>query len=218
MSNETVSKEFAAFNFQLQPGHADMALAVYITKRLECVIRKYFCHDQARTARIPLGHLIRKYSDFGRKHEDIMFNLICLVQQRNNLVHDIEVNTFDSEGSRKSFVNLSNEMLNILNEKRRLREVEIQRYRHHRPRPPLAVGARAVVQTVESESFVKSASILEIKKPGENSSLYELSDFHCWNMIKLNPTLQKAITEDVDGLFEGLLPMQFEEYLSIVPR
>ena len=78
----------------------------------------------------------------------------------------------------------------------------------------------AVVQRAESESFVYSSSysILEIKKPGENSSLNELSDFHCWNMIKLNPTLQKAITEDVDGLFEGLLPMQFEEYLSIVPR
>ena len=148
-----------------------------------------------------------------------MFNLLSLVQQRNDLVHNIEVNTFDSEGSRKRFVNLSNQMLNILKERREegqsfdcTLQVKLE-------------GAGGVVQTAETESFVvqvgeqdNNSSKLKIKKPGENSSLSELSDFHCWNMIKLNPTLQKAITEDVDGLFEGLLPMQFEEYLSTVPQ
>ena len=57
-----------------------------------------------------------------------------------------------------------------------------------------------------------------IKKPGNDATAKELMAFHCWNMIKTDPSLQEYISEDVDGLFEGLLPMNLEDYVSIIPR
>ena len=59
----------------------------------------------------------------------------------------------------------------------------------------------------------------EIKAPRNHTlNTKESLKFHCWNMIRMDPRLQKQISEDVDGLFEGLLPMNLEEYISKVPE
>ena len=95
MSNEIVREEFTAFDSQ--SSHPDIAKAIYITKRLEHVIRKYFCGGLAGNKRTPLGTTIKKYSYFGLEHEDIVIKLMVLVQLRNDLAHDLKVNTFRDE-------------------------------------------------------------------------------------------------------------------------
>ena len=197
MSNESDDEEFS--DFSCSSGHPDIALAVYITKHLEHVIRKYFRkqhkfieYKQEVIARTPLGRLIKKYSYFGDGHKHLVWSLMTLVQKRNDLVHKIEVNNFESESDRKMFVEQSNRVLQILSKARQ-------------PEPYYGGG---------EEDHDITIPRMEIKGPGEYSSDYDMLDYHCWLMIKKDPVLQKSISDDEDGLFEGLLPIPFEDYLA----
>ena len=201
MSNESDDEEFS--DFSCSSGHPDIALAVYITKRLQHIIGKYFLkqrkffeYKQEVIARTPLGRLIKKYSYFGARQKHLEWSLMTLVQKRNDLVHNIEVNNFESESDRKMFVEQSNRVLQILSKARQ-------------PEPYYGGGE-------EDHDITKPR--MEIKEPGEYSSDDDILKYHCWYIIKKDPVLQKSISDDEDGLFKGLLPISFEEYLAIVPR
>ena len=246
MSNDVAIGEFSAFSYNC--GHPDVALAVHITKRLEHIIRKYFCRGRVCDKRITLGKIINTHSDFGVNHGEIARCLMSIVFKRNDLVHKFEVNRFENESSRNAFIETSNLVLKILEMNsvqcklhsafeflgfRRASEDQVVQMGEqdrqsfgdglvHQSVKTQSGGSffqTADFPTADSEGFVVQSNFskFKIKKPGENSSLYELSDFHCWNMIKMDLSLQKSISEDVDGLFEGLLPIPFEEYLSTVP-
>ena len=236
MSNDVAIGEFSAFSYSC--GHPDVALAVHITKRLEHIIRKYFCRGRVCDERITLGKLINTHSNFGVNHDGIACCLMSIVFKRNDLVHKFEVNKFENKSSRKEFIETSNLVLRIL-EMNSAGCIRLDAFgsMHDRAFDFISeIGYLKNQSADQSTQFFAQGPALDvhvvqgfmneqdnnsnkfkIKKPGENSSLYELSDFHCWNMIKMDPSLQKSISEDVDGLFEGLLPIPFEEYLSTVP-
>jgi len=207
MSNESDDEEFS--DFSCSSGHSDIGLVAYITKHLEYVIRKYYCGDLAVSARIPLGRVIRKYSDFRAGYKNLVWSLMTLVEKRNDLVHNIEVDKFESKSDRKHFVEHSNRVLQVLSKKRQPDEFGTL----YLTRVVLCSGDVSVDHDIDNYNETK----IEIKRPGEFSSDYDMLDYHCWNMIKKDPVLQKSISDDVHGLFEGLLPIPFEEYLSIIP-
>ena len=205
MSNESENEEFSEFSYS--SGHSDIALAVYVTKNLEHVIRKYSCGDLAVSARIPLGRLIKDYSDIGSWNKNLVWNLMSLVEKRNNLVHKIEVGKFENKSGRRHFVESSNRVLKILSKKRQS-NLSFS-----------TLAERLGVWNLAGGSIVADPghTRMEIKRPEEDSSDNVTLDYHCWNMIKKDPVLQKSISDDVDGLFKDLLPIPFEEYLAIVP-
>ena len=187
--------------------------------------------------------------------------LQSLVSQRNDLVHNYNVNKFDSKSSKRRFVQVSNSVLNTLKEavasgryessiKDIFYEQSAPAFVAHSADTDLGWGnlyaesvqggeisdmstKPSIRSSVDSESgrvtrrpmSSSSAAVdtplggFEIKSPGKHTlNAKELMKFHCWNMIKMDPRLQKNISEDVDGLFEGLLPMNLEDYISIVPK
>ena len=204
---DNLEEDFQALDYT-NNSHPDISLAVFFAKRIEFVIRKYFCGLWERNCRVTLGPLIKDHSSVRFRCPDVVYLLQLLVAKRNELIHNVTVNKFQSKSERRKFVENSNLVLTELKKVVPSREMQLQSQ----------IGSlEDTVRGQGPEAKLQRATSFVLKVPSEDSSTKELIDFHCWDMVKNDPSLQQYIAEDVDGLFKGLLPMKLEDYVSLVP-
>ena len=208
-------------NFESDFGHSDLSLSVGIVKHFDLIMRKYFCNKEVPfEARLPFGRLLNTKTTlrFMPDCDDLRLAMNCLVQKRNDIVHNFMTEKFESEACRRAFIDVTNVVLLEL-KKLVLRPKAIDPARKNAPVGEATKVVYKAADLNDPDSDVPAAikARFKIKESADTSSRDDLIRYHCWKMVKLDKSLQESIQEDADGLFSQVLPIEVKEYVSIVP-